>query len=139
VVPAAVLAAADLIVKATVPTAWWAFHHRSGGWVALSLVLLVGALVLAIVPSRAVAVAAGVMSGGVLGNLLSARADGNWVPNPFIIKANGHGFAFNLADVFFLLGNLLLMAALIVATLRNRDRLIASRGWERALLQRLRL
>src|SRR5262245_28600519 len=99
---AAALASIDLIVKATVPTAWWAFHHRSDAWLVVSLLLLIGAFVLAFVPSRAVAIAAGVMCGGVIGNLVSARSDGNWVPNPFTIRGFGHGVAFNLADVFFI-------------------------------------
>jgi len=138
VAPAAALAAVDLIVKATIPTDWWAFHHRSGGWVALSVVLLVGAFTLVIVPSRAVALAAGIMSAGVLGNLLSARWDDNWVPNPLTVGAHGYTLAFNLADVYFLVGNLLLMAALLVAAIRHRDRLQPPRAWERALLERLR-
>jgi sugar phosphate permease len=136
--PAAVLASIDLIVKATVPTGSWAFHHRSGAWVALSILLLVGAAVLSVVPSAAVALAAGVMSAGVIGNLVSARADGNWVPNPLVVSRGDYTLAFNLADVFFLLGNLLLMTTLIVETVRNRDRLALARGWERALLRRLR-
>ena len=57
-----------------------------------------------------VAVAAGVMSAGAIGNLISARLDGNRVPNPLVIGNYERGFAFNLADVFFLAGNLLLMA-----------------------------
>ncbi len=138
VVPAGTLALVDLIVKARVPTAWWAFHHRSHDWVVLSLVLLAGTLALALVRSRAVALAAGVMCGGVIGNLVSARHDHDWVPNPLTIGNYRTGVAFNLADVFFLVGNLLLMAALIVVTLRNRHRLIPPRGWERALRRRLR-
>jgi lipoprotein signal peptidase len=100
--------------------------------------LLVGAAVLSVVPSAAVALAAGVMSAGVIGNLVSARADGNWVPNPLVVSRGDYTLAFNLADVFFLLGNLLLMTTLIVETVRNRDRLALARGWERALLRRLR-
>jgi lipoprotein signal peptidase len=133
---AAALASVDLIVKATVPTAAWAFHHRSGAWVALCVMLLVGAAVLCVVPSPAVALAAGVMSAGVLGNLVSARADGNWVPNPLTITHGHDTVAFNLADVFFLVGNLLLMTALMVEAVRNRDRLAAAR--ERALRRRPR-
>ena len=103
------------------------------------MALLIGAVLLSLVPSRLVAVAAGVMSAGVLGNLLSARWDGNWVPNPLVVGNYGHAFAFNLADVFFMVGNLMLMSALIVFTLHHRERLAASRGWERRLLRRLRL
>ena len=54
-------------------TPWWAFHHRSDGWVILSMALLIGAVLLALVPSRLVAVAAGVMSGGSLGRISSPR------------------------------------------------------------------
>ena len=136
--PAAALASVDLLVKDTVPTAAWAYHHRSNGWVAVSIILLLAAVALSLVPSRAVAVAGGVMSAGVLGNLVSARADGNWVPNPLTISSGDYSLAFNLSDVFFLLGNLLLMSALIVVTVRHRGRLAAPRDWERALLRRVR-
>jgi hypothetical protein len=138
VAPAAALAAVDLIVKATVPTASWAFHHRSGAWMALCLALLVGAAFLCVVPSPGVALAAGVMSAGVIGNLVSARADGNWVPNPLTISHGGRLVAFNLADVFFLLGNMLLMTALAAEAVRHRDRLAPARGWERSIRRRLR-
>ena len=137
--PAAALASVDQIVKATVQTPWWAYHHRSPGWVVLSMALLIGAVLLTLVPSRLVAVAAGVMSGGALGNLVSARWDGRWVPNPLVIGNVKHGFAFNLADVFLILGNLLLMSALIVFTLHHRERLAQPRAWERALLRQLHL
>ncbi len=116
----------------------WAYHHRSNAWVATSIILLLAAVALSLVPSRAVAFAGGVMSAGVLGNLVSARADGNWVPNPLTISPGDYSLAFNLADVFFIVGNLLLMSALIVVTVRHRERLAAPRGWERALLRRVR-
>jgi hypothetical protein len=121
---AGALALADLTVKATVATTPWDFHQRSGAWALLSIAILVGAVALAFVPSVAVAVAAGVMSGGVIGNLVSARLDGGRVPNPLML---GDALAFNLADVFFLVGNFALMAALIVVTLQNRERLHAFR------------
>ena len=47
------------------------------------------------------------------------------------------GIAFNLADVFFLVGNMLLMTALIVMLVRRRDRLAPPRAWERAILRQL--
>ena len=134
---AVVLVSVDQVVKATVSTPLWAFHHRSYGWVALSIAVLAGAFFLTLVPSRAVAVAAGVMSAGAIGNLISARLDGNRVPNPLVIGNFERGFAFNLADVFFLAGNLLLMAALVVMVVRRRDRLAPPRAWERALLRQL--
>ena len=40
--------------------------------------------------------------------------------NPLVIDHYEHGVAFNPADVFFMLGNLLLMSALIVFTVRHR-------------------
>jgi len=137
VASAVVLVAVDQVVKASVSTPQWAFHHRSYGWVALSIAVLVGALLLTLVPSRAVAVAAGIMSAGAIGNLISARLYGNRVPNPLVIGNYERGFAFNLADVFFLAGNLLLMAALVVMVVRRRDRLAPPRPWERALLRQL--
>jgi len=139
VAPAVVLVPADQFVKATISTPIWAFHHRSDGWVALSVAVLVGAFFLTLVPSRAVAVAAGVMSAGALANLISARSDGNRVPNPLVIGDYQRGFAFNLADVFFLVGNLLLVVSLIVVIVRRRDRLPPPGGWERALLRQLRV
>ena len=126
--PAAALASVDLFVKATVPTAAWAYHHRSGAWVALCVALLVGSAFLCVVPSASVALAGGVMSAGVIGNLVSARADGNWVPNPLIVTPGRFTIAFNLADVFFLLGNALLMTALMAEVVRRRDRLAPARG-----------
>jgi hypothetical protein len=137
VAPAVVLVSVDQVVKATVSTPLWAFHHRSYGWVALSIAVLVGAFFLTLVPSRVVTVAAGVMSAGAIGNLVSARLDGNRVPNPLVIGDYQRGIAFNLADVFFLVGNLLLMTALIVMIVRRRDRLAPPRAWERALLRQL--
>lgn len=139
VASAAVLAAADQVVKATVSTPAWAYHQRSYGWVALSVAVLAGAFFLTLVPSRAVALAAGIMSAGAIGNLVSARLDGNRVPNPLVIGNYERGFAFNLADVCFLVGNLLLMASLIVMLLHRRDRLAPPRAWERALLRQLRV
>jgi lipoprotein signal peptidase len=123
VAPAAALASVDLFVKSTVPTASWAFHHRSGAWMMLCVALLVGTGFLSLVPSASVAVAGGVMSAGVIGNLVSARADGNWVPNPLIVHGAHFTVAFNLADVFFLVGNLLLMTTLAAEAVRHRDRL----------------
>jgi len=127
-VPAAALASVDLFVKANVPTASWAFHHRSDSWIALCLGLLLGTGFLSVVPSASVAVAGGVMSAGVLGNLVSARWDGNSVPNPLLFSHGGFTVAYNLADVFFLVGNLLLMTTLAIEVVRHRDRLAAARS-----------
>jgi len=137
VASAVVLVAVDQAVKASVSTPSWAYHHRSFAWVALSIAVLVGAFLLTFLPSRAVAVAAGVMSAGAIGNLVSARLNGMRVPNPLVLGNYERGFAFNLADVFFLVGNLVLMASLIVMIVRRRERLAPPRPWERALLRQL--
>ncbi len=127
VVPGAALASVDLFVKLKFPTELWAYHHRSHAWIVASVVLLLAVASLAFVRSRAVALAAGVMCGGVIGNLVSARANGNWVPNPLMIVDYGHILAFNPADVFFVVGDLLLMPTLIVVALRSHHfRLLAT-------------
>ena len=136
IVLAALLAVADLWHKASTPTPAWAYHSRSTPWVALSLALLGGVLALTRVPSFAVAVSAGVLAGGVLGNLVSAALHSLAVPDPIVI-ATGRGIAaFNLADVFVLTGILSLTAALVVAAIQHRDSLRPPRAWEHPLKRR---
>jgi lipoprotein signal peptidase len=129
------LAAVDQWVKLTVSTPYWAVHHRSDLWFAGSCVLLVAILPLTRVPSRAVAIAAGIFAGGVLGNLLSASTDGLSVPNPIIVMHGMGGIAFNPADTFILAGNLALMTTLIVVCLRYREQLDLWRSARRAALR----
>jgi hypothetical protein len=117
------LAAVDLWVKFALPTPEWALHQRSNVWFIGSCLLLVAALPLARLPSNTVTVAAGIFNGGVLGNVLSASDNHLVVPNPLLIGSRVNGVAFNLADLFILTGNLMLMAALIVLVVKNRDRL----------------
>ena len=136
--PALTLAAVDLAVKAAFATKGWDFHQRSHAWSVLAVALLAVLLVLAVLPSRLVAAAAGVVAGGVLGNVVSAHEHGGSVPNPIVIGA----FAFNLADVFVLLGVPILVVALARVSIRHReliDRLIPPRRWELALRRRLGL
>jgi lipoprotein signal peptidase len=123
---AAVLAAIDQTVKHTVSTPIWAVHHRSGIWFVGSCLVLVAVLPLTRLPSRGLAIAAGVFAGGVLSNLLSASADGLNVPNPIIIMHGMGGLAFNPADAFIEAGNLALMGMLVSICLRHRDALA---GW----------
>jgi hypothetical protein len=123
---AVVLAAIDQTVKHSISTPLWAVHHRSGTWFVGSCLVLVAVVPLTRLPSRGVAIAAGVFAGGVLGNLLSASADGFNVPNPIIVTHGMAGIAFNPADAFIEAGNLALMAMLVSICLRHRDALA---GW----------
>jgi lipoprotein signal peptidase len=135
---AMVLAAVDQWVKLTIATPPWAVHQRSDLWFVGSCLVLVAILPVTRVPSRAVAIAAGIFVGGVLGNLVSASFDGLSVPNPIIIMNGMGGIAFNPADTFILAGNVSLMMTLSFIVLRYRHELKAWRAARRgALVQRL--
>ena len=114
------LAALDLFVKYELPTAPLYLHRRSGEWMILSAVLLVVALLLARLPSRLLAVSAGVLAAGVLGNLASASLHHGLVPNPFVIDHRDFELAFNLADLFVLGGLVLVTVAALRITVRYR-------------------
>jgi len=136
--PAAALAAVDLAVNEALPTGDSHFHHRSPAWSALTASLLVVVLALAVLPSRLVALAAGVVAGGVLGDLVSAHTNDGRVPNPIVLGS----VALNLADVFVLAGVPLLVFALARVSIRHReqiDRLIPPHRWELALRRLLGL
>jgi lipoprotein signal peptidase len=114
------LAAADLVWKALVATPTWAYHERSPGWLALSVALLAAVLLATRVPSTVVACAAGVLAGGVLGNALSAAWNGLAVANPIVLEGSDAVVAFNLADVFVVVGIAALVVALGLEALRQR-------------------
>jgi hypothetical protein len=115
------LAAVDLLVKATMPTESWAHHERSLGWLALSLGLFAGMIVVSRIPSALVAPAAGLLAAGLLGNSFSAAWNGMEVPNPLIVDGDRGLIAFNPADVFALAGIFALVAAIGIWLIRNRD------------------
>jgi hypothetical protein len=119
---AGVLATVDLYVKFKIPTPSFAVHQRSELWYFGSCALLLFVLPLTRIPSNTVTASAGIFSGGVLGNLISAGANGFAVPDPLVIGSRT-GIAFNLADTFVLAGNLMLMASLMTVVIRYRDRL----------------
>jgi lipoprotein signal peptidase len=75
------------------------------------------------VPSNAAAVGAGIACGGALGNLVSLLAWSQGVPDPIVVSGALHGVAFNLADLFALTGDVLLIGAIAVHGARNRARL----------------
>ena len=74
-------------------------------------------------PSTAAAVGAGVACGGALGNLVSLLAWTQGVPDPFVIAGATHGLAFNLADLFAVSGDALLLSAVILYGMQQRARL----------------
>jgi hypothetical protein len=115
------LAAADLLLKAVEPTAPWAYHQRSDSWLLLSLALLAATVMVTRIPSSAVPPAAGVLAGGLLGNVLSATWNGMAVPNPLVVNGDQSVVAFNLADVWALSGIFLLMSAIAIWLVRNRE------------------
>jgi hypothetical protein len=115
------LAAADLAVKARVPTEPWAFHERSFPWLVLSLSLFAVLVAATRIPSILVAAAAGVLAGGLLGNGLSAAWNDMRVPNPLLLSAPHSVVAFNLADLWVVGGILLLVLALGSWLIANRE------------------
>jgi lipoprotein signal peptidase len=122
---AAIVATLDLAHKAlaisdqggAVPT-----HYRSVPYVAgLAAVTLAWTGAIALVRSPGIALTGGLVLGGAIGNLASFAL---WpslagVPDP-IIRG---GIAFNLADVSAVLGLMLLVPAILVFAVRNRERL----------------
>lgn len=113
----------DLLVQALVASSGRYDHHRSGAWVVLSFVELAAMAALTLLPSRAVAVTAGLVAGGTLGNLVSALGGDRTVANPFVLRFGGGGVAFNVADVAFVCGQLLLTVAAMRLAIRHRDKL----------------
>ena len=81
---------------------------------------------LALLPSRALALTAGLVAGGTLGNLVSALAHHRDVPNPFVLHFGEGGIAFNVADIAFVTGQILLTVAAMRLAIRHRDKLPTS-------------
>jgi lipoprotein signal peptidase len=114
---AALAATLDLAHKATAAPGY--LHGRSAGYVALVLGLtLAWAAAIVLTRSPAMALGGGIAAGGAIGNVVSlAFWDG--VPNPIEVAP----IAFNLADVFVLLGFLLVAGATIALAVGDRERL----------------
>ncbi len=115
------LAVADLSLKALEPTPEWAYHERSYAWLALSIALFLTMLVVARIPSILVPPAAGILAGGILGNSLSAAWNNMVVPNPLVITGQNALFAFNLADIWAIVGIALLVCGIATWLIRSRD------------------
>jgi lipoprotein signal peptidase len=115
-------AAIDLVHKSFVPAE---FHHARTPFIALVMVVVIAALIALVprVPSNAAACGAGIACGGALGNLVSLLAWSQGVPDPLVISGTPYGVAFNLADVFAITGDALLLSAVVLHGIRNRARL----------------
>jgi lipoprotein signal peptidase len=84
----------------------------------VALVLLVPRL-----PSNAAAIGAGIACGGALGNLVSLLAWNKGVPDPIVIVGATRGLAFNLADIFAVVGDTLLLSTVLVLGMQRRGAL----------------
>jgi lipoprotein signal peptidase len=115
-------ATVDLVHKSF---AYAEFHHARTPYVTLLMAALIAALVILVprLPSNVAAVGAGVACGGALGNLVSLLAWSQGVPDPFVIAGATHGLAFNLADVFAVGGDSVLLSVVILLGLRRRTAL----------------
>lgn len=132
------LACFDLWLNMLLPSPDWALHHRSALWALGCTVVLAAVVPLTRVRSSAVTIGAGVLAGGVLGNLISGASDHLVVPNPLLLDTGSGGIAFNLADTFILAGNLILMISLCAFAVRNREGLGTSQAVARLRASRRR-
>ena len=96
----ALLATVDLVVQASVAGNPGLAHHRTVAWMVLSFGILAVVLGSAALPSRLLAATAGILGGGLAGNLGSALIHHRVIPNPFVAG----DIAFNLADAFVVVG-----------------------------------
>lgn len=119
---AVVFASIDLLHKAFDPAE---FHHARTTFAALVMVALVTGLVMLVprIPSNAAALGAGIACGGALGNFVSLLVWSQGVPDPLVLAGATQVVAFNLADLFALGGDALLLSAAAVYGVRNRGRL----------------
>jgi lipoprotein signal peptidase len=116
---ALVFAAIDLVHKSLT---YAEFHHARTPYVTLLMGALIAALVILVprLPSNLAAIGAGVACGGALGNLVSLLAWTQGVPDPFVIVGATHGLAFNLADLFAVGGDSVLLSVVILLGLQRR-------------------
>jgi lipoprotein signal peptidase len=112
-------AAIDLVHKSLT---YAEFHHARTPYVTLLMGALITALVVLVprLPSNVAAVGAGIACGGALGNLVSLLAWSQGVPDPFVIAGATHGLAFNLADLFAVSGDSVLLSVVILLGLQRR-------------------
>jgi lipoprotein signal peptidase len=101
------------------------FHHARTPFIALIMAAVITALVVLVprVPSNAAAGGAGIACGGALGNFISLLAWSQGVPDPLVVSGTHYGLAFNLADLFAITGDALLLSAIVLYGMRHRARL----------------
>jgi lipoprotein signal peptidase len=119
---ALVFATIDISYKLTTPAD---YHHARSRLAALAIAGVVLGLIVFVprVPSRVAVFGAAVAAGGALGNLVSLFVWQQGVPDPLVVQGATHGIAFNLADVFAFTGDLVLLSAVVVHGVRQRERL----------------
>lgn len=100
------------------------YHHSRTPFTALVVACVILALVVLVprISSNVAAVGAGIACGGALGNLVSLLAWSQGVPDPLVLGKTT-GIAFNLADLFALSGDMLLLSAVAVHGVRHRHQL----------------
>jgi len=109
----------DLVHKALT---YAEFHHARTPYVTILMGALIAALVVLVprLPSTLAAIGAGIACGGALGNLVSLLAWSQGVPDPFVIAGATHGLAFNLADLFAVSGDSVLLSVVLLLGLQRR-------------------
>lgn len=100
------------------------YHQSRTPFTALVIACVILALVVLVprISSNVAAVGAGIACGGALGNLVSLLAWSQGVPDPLVLGKTT-GIAFNLADLFALSGDMLLLSAVAVHGVRHRHQL----------------
>jgi lipoprotein signal peptidase len=116
---ALVFAAIDLVHKTLT---YAEFHHARTPYVTVVMGALIAALVVLVprLPSNVAAIGAGIACGGALGNLVSLLAWTQGVPDPFVVAGATHGLAFNLADLFAVGGDSVLLSVVMLLGLQRR-------------------
>jgi lipoprotein signal peptidase len=110
---ALLLTAADLGQKASAPV----YGHPRGVGYVLVAAAITALLVLFVprVPSRALAVAGGIAAAGAFGNLVSALAWRDGIPNPIVVGE----IAFNIADLCAAVGAIALVVGALLFAVRH--------------------
>jgi hypothetical protein len=102
---AAIVLVTDLATKALIDTPFWGIHHRTLRWEEMSLIPITACIVLMLLPR--IWWAAGIIMGGLLGNVLDVVASGGGGHNPFVVGWGDTQMGYNVADLSLVSGVLL--------------------------------